>query len=152
MTVSTSRRARAGRQALRVRRRAREVEVTLEPHRLCNYLYELAGAYTAFYEACPVLKAEGTCGSRLALCELTAETLETGLGLLGITVRRGCELTDASAEPPLLVTVDPLAVDAAGDGERRLAVVVDVLDSIATAGVVGIAAIGSSRSSRGRAP
>ena len=65
-----------------------EVETTLEPHRLCNYLYELAGAYTTFYEACPVLKApdDETRGSRLALCELTAATLETGLGLLGITV------------------------------------------------------------------
>ena len=65
----------------------REVEVTLEPHRLCNYLYELAGVYTAFYDACPVLKAEGDVrSSRVALCALTAETLETGLGLLGITV------------------------------------------------------------------
>ena len=65
----------------------REVEVTLEPHRLCNYLYELAGVYTAFYDVCPVLKAEGEVrSSRLALCALTAETLETGLGLLGITV------------------------------------------------------------------
>ena len=52
----------------------REVETTLEPHRLCNYLYELAGAYTTFYEACPVLKApdDETRRSRLALCALTA--------------------------------------------------------------------------------
>jgi arginyl-tRNA synthetase len=65
----------------------REVEVTLEPHRLCNYLYEVAGVYTAFYDACPVLKAEGEVrSSRLALCTLTAESLTTGLGLLGITV------------------------------------------------------------------
>jgi arginyl-tRNA synthetase len=65
----------------------REVEVTLEPHRLCNYLYEVAGAYTAFYDACPVLKAEGAVRrSRLALCTLTAESLKSGLGLLGITV------------------------------------------------------------------
>jgi len=65
-----------------------DVETTLEPHRLCTYLYELAGAYTTFYEACPVLKApdDETRGSRLALCELTAATLKTGLGLLGITV------------------------------------------------------------------
>ena len=65
-----------------------DVETTLEPHRLCNYLYELAGAYTTFYEACPVLKApdDETRRSRLALCTLTANTLETGLGLLGITV------------------------------------------------------------------
>jgi arginyl-tRNA synthetase len=65
-----------------------DVESSLEPHRLCNYLYELAGAYTTFYEACPVLKApdDETRRSRLALCALTADTLKTGLGLLGITV------------------------------------------------------------------
>jgi arginyl-tRNA synthetase len=61
---------------------------TLEPHRLCTYLYELAGAYTSFYEACPVLKAATAeqRSSRLALCALTAATLERGLGLLGISV------------------------------------------------------------------
>ena len=45
-----------------------EVEVTLEPHRLCNYLYELAGVYTAFYDACPVLKAEGEVRARGSRC------------------------------------------------------------------------------------
>ena len=61
---------------------------TLEPHRLCTYLYDLAGAYTSFYEACPVLKAATAeqRSSRLALCALTAATLERGLGLLGISV------------------------------------------------------------------
>ncbi len=34
-----------------------EVERTLEPHRLCGYLFELASAYTSFYERCPVLRA-----------------------------------------------------------------------------------------------
>jgi arginyl-tRNA synthetase len=65
-----------------------DVTGTLEPHRLCTYLYELAGAYTSFYEACPVLKAATTDqrSSRLALCALTAATLERGLGLLGISV------------------------------------------------------------------
>src|SRR5260221_395325 len=29
------------------------------PNFLCNYLYELAGYFTGFYENCPVLKAEG---------------------------------------------------------------------------------------------
>jgi arginyl-tRNA synthetase len=39
-----------------------------------------------FYEACPVLKAEGaTQSSRLGLCQLTALTLKQGLGLLGIS-------------------------------------------------------------------
>jgi arginyl-tRNA synthetase len=65
-----------------------DVTDTLEPHRLCTYMYELAGAYTSFYEACPVLKAATAeqRSSRLALCALTAATLERGLGLLGISV------------------------------------------------------------------
>lgn len=56
------------------------------PHKLCTYLFELAQAFTAFYEACPVLKQghEATRESRLALCDLTARTLDRGLGLLGI--------------------------------------------------------------------
>ena len=45
----------------------------------------MATAFTAFYEGCPVLKAEGaTRASRLALCEVTARTLALGLELLGI--------------------------------------------------------------------
>ena len=32
---------------------------TLQPHRLCGYLYELAGALSSFYEQCPVLRSEG---------------------------------------------------------------------------------------------
>ncbi|MGI5181439.1 arginine--tRNA ligase [Dactylosporangium sp. CA-152071] len=56
-----------------------------EPHRLCTYLFELAQAVTAFYERCPVLKSpEPLRGNRIALCALTASTLATGLGLLGI--------------------------------------------------------------------
>ena len=56
------------------------------PHRLCTYLFDLAQAFTAFYEACPVLKDghEATRASRLALCDLTARTLAAGLDLLGI--------------------------------------------------------------------
>ena len=56
------------------------------PHRLCTYLFDLAQAFTSFYDACPVLRApdETTRRSRLALCDLTARVLEQGLGLLGI--------------------------------------------------------------------
>ena len=55
------------------------------PNYLCNYLFELAGFYSRFYEACPVLKAdEMTRLQRLALCDLTARVLECGLYLLGI--------------------------------------------------------------------
>jgi len=57
------------------------------PNILANYLFELANAFHAFYEACPVLKAEERArATRLALCELTARTLERGLNLLGIAV------------------------------------------------------------------
>jgi len=57
------------------------------PNLLANYLFELANAFHGFYEACPVLKAdEPARASRLALCELTARTLECGLDLLGIAV------------------------------------------------------------------
>jgi arginyl-tRNA synthetase len=57
-----------------------------EPHRLCAYLFDLASAYTTFYENCPVLKApdEETKASRLALCALTLRTLAKGLDLLGV--------------------------------------------------------------------
>ncbi|HEY4951862.1 MAG TPA: arginine--tRNA ligase [Verrucomicrobiae bacterium] len=55
------------------------------PNFLCNYLLELAGKFTAFYENCPVLKAdEATRESRLALCDLTARVLKQGLETLGI--------------------------------------------------------------------
>lgn len=59
------------------------------PNHLCTYLYELAGNFMSFYEACPILK-EGVAAevrnSRLQLANLTAQTLQTGLGLLGIGV------------------------------------------------------------------
>ena len=57
------------------------------PNLLANYLFELANAFHAFYEACPVLKAdEPARATRLALCELTARVLCRGLDLLGIQV------------------------------------------------------------------
>jgi arginyl-tRNA synthetase len=67
-----------------------QVVTSLEPHRLCTYLYDLASAYHRFYENCSVLKAEGeTRESRLALSAVTARTLKLGLELLGInTVER----------------------------------------------------------------
>ena len=56
------------------------------PNFLCNYLFELAGKFTSFYENCPVLKADNqaTRASRLALCDLTARVLKQGLETLGI--------------------------------------------------------------------
>lgn len=55
------------------------------PNFLCNYLYELAGYFTGFYENCPVLKSEAEQrASRLVLCDLTARVLKQGLDVLGI--------------------------------------------------------------------
>ncbi len=58
------------------------------PHLLCDYLYELAGKFAAFYRDCPVLKdpapAPAIQSSRLALTALTGDVLQRGLSLLGI--------------------------------------------------------------------
>jgi arginyl-tRNA synthetase len=63
-----------------------QVAETLQPHRLCTYLYEVAAALSAFYETCPVLTSTGEVrASRLALCAATRTVLQDGLGLLGIT-------------------------------------------------------------------
>ncbi len=58
------------------------------PNLLSNYLYELSKTFTAFFEKCPVLKADSDelRESRLLLCDLTARTLKLGLSLLGIEV------------------------------------------------------------------
>ncbi|MCW2811072.1 MAG: argS [Friedmanniella sp.] len=62
-----------------------EVAATLQPHKLCTYLYDLARAVSAFYEECPVLKSEGDVrASRLALCLDIKRVLAAGLDLLGI--------------------------------------------------------------------
>lgn len=62
------------------------VEKDGTPNTLCNYLFELAGNFMTFYEACPILKTEDAAirASRLQLSQLTADTLKTGLDLLGI--------------------------------------------------------------------
>ncbi|UTV28526.1 arginine--tRNA ligase [Photobacterium atrarenae] len=55
------------------------------PHVMCAYLFELAGLFSSFYEACPILNAEETVKqSRLKLAMLTANTIKQGLDLLGI--------------------------------------------------------------------
>lgn len=58
------------------------------PNQLTTYLFELANRFSTFFEECPVLKAETPAlgDSRLLLCDLTARTIERGLGLLGIEV------------------------------------------------------------------
>ncbi len=71
---------------LRLDGAVRATAADLAPHKLCGHLFEIAQAFTSFYDACPVLKApdEATRRSRLALCRLTADGVALGLGLLGI--------------------------------------------------------------------
>jgi len=60
----------------------------LKPNILTDYLFDLANAFSTFFEGCPVLKAESADrrDSRLAVCDLTARTLKFGLAQLGIDV------------------------------------------------------------------
>jgi arginyl-tRNA synthetase len=51
-----------------------------EPHRLAGYLYDLAVAFSGFYEKCRVAGHP----SRLTLADRTGRTLRLGLDLLGI--------------------------------------------------------------------
>jgi len=53
---------------------------------MCGYLFELAGTFSSFYEACPILVGddEAVKQSRLKLAALTAKTVKQGLSLLGI--------------------------------------------------------------------
>ncbi|MBX3322915.1 MAG: arginine--tRNA ligase [Phycisphaeraceae bacterium] len=63
----------------------------LEPHRLCAYLFDLASAYSAFFDRCPVLRADSVQlqASRLRLCSIVASVLADGLDVLGLpTVER----------------------------------------------------------------
>ena len=58
------------------------------PHYVCEHVYGLAQAFSAFYAACPILKddvPDATRASRIALCQVVLHQLEAGLGILGIT-------------------------------------------------------------------
>lgn len=76
--------------ALTLCRFAEAVPQVLEdfrPNVLAGFVYETARAFHSFFEACPVLRAEGTVrATRLALCEATSRILKTGLDLMGIRV------------------------------------------------------------------
>ncbi|WP_432153704.1 arginine--tRNA ligase [Streptomyces tricolor] len=63
-----------------------DVAAGYEPHKLAAYLYQLATLLTAFYDQCPVLKADTPeqVENRLFLVDLTARTLHRGMALLGI--------------------------------------------------------------------
>jgi arginyl-tRNA synthetase len=59
-----------------------------KPNLITAYLWELAKAYSSFYERCPIFKEprppRPVQQSRLLLCDLTARVIQRGLDLLGI--------------------------------------------------------------------
>lgn len=63
-----------------------ELERDLLPHVLCEYVKNVTSRFNQFYEQCPVVHAESPelQKSRLALCQISADTLQLCLGLLGI--------------------------------------------------------------------
>ena len=74
-----------GKQLLRFADTVHDAARSSEPHQLCEHLFALAKLFSAFFEQCPVLKAEEPQRhSRLLLCWLTQRQLARGLGLLGI--------------------------------------------------------------------
>lgn len=56
------------------------------PSKIAAHIYELAKSFNVFYSQLPVLRAETEAKkqSRLAICACTAQTIQVGLGLLGI--------------------------------------------------------------------
>ncbi len=63
------------------------VVTSLEPHKLCSFLYDLASAFASFWVECPVLKQgvpPEVRASRIALSDLTGRVLMQGMSLLGI--------------------------------------------------------------------
>ena len=73
-------------QLLRLEEALTDSAADYKPNHITAYLWDLAKAYSTFYNACPVLKA-GTPElrrSRLLLCDATARAIQLGLKLLGI--------------------------------------------------------------------
>jgi arginyl-tRNA synthetase len=66
---------------------ADEAARNYDPSAISNYTYNLAKTYNSFYHECPILKSdvpEDAKQVRLAISEMTANVLKTGLHLLGI--------------------------------------------------------------------
>jgi len=78
-------------QLLRLEETLAAAAVDYQPNIITAYLWDVAKAYSAFFQHCPVLKADTPMlrESRLLLCDLTARVLQRCLDVLGIqTVER----------------------------------------------------------------
>jgi arginyl-tRNA synthetase len=58
-----------------------------EPHRIANYLEELAGLFHKFYNECRIIRAESKelSEARIALVTAVKQVLKNGLSILGLT-------------------------------------------------------------------
>ena len=57
-----------------------------EPHRLINFLNDVASAFTTFYHDCRIIGVdEELAQARIELAKVTAQVLNNGLKILGIT-------------------------------------------------------------------
>ena len=63
----------------------KEATNEMAPHKVCNYLYEVAQEFSRFYENCPVVGSESE-AIRIKLVEMYLKTMEHGFNLLGIEV------------------------------------------------------------------
>ncbi len=65
----------------------KEAAQSYEPHRIAEYLIELAHKFNSFYQSVPVLKAkESLRNFRLMLVRCAMQVIKNGLNLLGIDV------------------------------------------------------------------
>ncbi|MBR2994674.1 arginine--tRNA ligase [Candidatus Saccharibacteria bacterium] len=62
-----------------------EAVAELAPHKVANYLYELAQSFSRFYENCPVNGSDQE-EKRIRLVKVYLDTMTHGLGLLGINI------------------------------------------------------------------
>ena len=62
-----------------------EAVAELAPHKVANYLYELAQDFSRFYEACPVIGSDKE-EMRTKLVQVYLSIMTHGLGLLGINI------------------------------------------------------------------
>ena len=62
-----------------------EAVAEMAPHKLANYLYELAQEFSRFYEHCPVIGSPEE-QARLGLVQAYFNVMQHGLGILGINI------------------------------------------------------------------
>lgn len=63
---------------------AKDAALNLQPHKLCEHLYELSNKFSNFYRDCRVLNSENE-ASRLLLCRATKLVMARIFSILGIT-------------------------------------------------------------------